>query len=86
MNEEKNPKNKQKWWKWSNKIQINGEIDIVSGLKETTALKNQDVKLSCICKDSTQFQSKSEQNSKVFIYLFIFWKGMDGFYYPISTI
>lgn len=55
-------------------------------IERNNSIKSQDVKLSCMCKDSTQFQSKSEQNSKVFIYLFIFWKGMDGFYYPISTI
>lgn len=62
MNEEKNPKNKQKnevikqdTNKWRNRHCF--------WIERNNSIKSQDVKLSCICKDSTQ--SKSEQNSKV---------------------
>ena len=35
-------------------------------IERNNSIKSQDVKLSYICKDSTQFQSKSEQDSKGF--------------------
>ena len=34
-------------------------------IERNNSIKSQDVKLSYICKDSRQFQSKSEQDSKV---------------------
>ena len=64
---EKNPKNKQKTDE-SNQTRSNKwRSRHCFWIERNNSVKSQDVKLSYICKDSTQFQSKYEQDSKVFL-------------------